>query len=339
MDDNAVTFQFKAMNTTVACTLSCSSEAEAELLEGEAQSWFDYVEDRFSRFVPDSELSRLNRHAGSSFLVSAAMLEVLQLSDLYRELTDGTFDPFVREALLRSGYSRSFEELAAGAAASHAGEALNRTPRLPFKLDAAMRSVLLPAGSSLDLGGIVKSWAVKRLADWFRTKRQTAFGLINAGGDLTAWGAPEAAPWRIGIEHPWESRSELGRIWLTAGASATSSTLGRLWQTNAGTMHHLIDPATMAPSSSDIVQCTTAGSDPVACEIWAKTLCILGSEAGLSLLSRRAAPVEALLFSRDRRLIFYGSPSSIHSTWRNVPIDQLVEPSVPYRRKEGERLD
>ncbi|WP_165822646.1 FAD:protein FMN transferase [Paenibacillus montanisoli] len=278
----------------------------------------------FSCFLPHSELSRLNRHAGSPVLVSAAMLEVLQLSSLYQDLTDGAFDPFVHEALRLCGYSRSFEKLAAGTAASPVQPSQPLAVRQPFTLHAAMRSVTLPAGSSLDLGGIVKSWAVKRLAGWFRTKRQAAFGLINAGGDLTAWGLPEAKPWRIGIENPWDSRADIGHICFTNGASATSSTLGRQWQTKLGRMHHLIDPATLLPSSSDIVQCTTAGSDPVACEIWAKTLCILGSEAGLALLARRAAPVEALLFGRDKRIIFYGSPSSVHTTWRNVQIDHIA---------------
>src|SRR4051812_22178237 len=107
------TFRFRAMNTGIACTVPCASEKEREQLELDAISWFRYVEERFSRFRPTSELVRLNERAGADCLVSSAMLEVLQLAETYRKLTDGAFDPFIHRALERSGYDRSFEQLAA----------------------------------------------------------------------------------------------------------------------------------------------------------------------------------------------------------------------------------
>ncbi|WP_133257567.1 hypothetical protein [Paenibacillus montanisoli] len=48
--NDTVTFQFESMNTAVTCTLPCSCEAEADLLEREAQSWFDQAEERFQLF-------------------------------------------------------------------------------------------------------------------------------------------------------------------------------------------------------------------------------------------------------------------------------------------------
>ncbi|SFJ23813.1 Thiamine biosynthesis lipoprotein ApbE [Paenibacillus sp. UNC496MF] len=391
----AFTLRFRAMNTAISCTLPCGGGEERERLAQDATSWFRYVEERFSRFRPASELVRLNERAGADCFVSAAMLEVLRLAEAYRKLTNGAFDPFILPALERSGYDRSFDELAArevrspaesgrGASAHPAYVPVNAPVDLPSSLrtidiQPSMRAVRLPRGASIDLGGIVKSWAVKRLADWLRRARGAAYGIVNAGGDLAVWGREAAAaasggerpgaagaapelggasasaaapsahggalaaplgpradargaqasgrlprPWRIGIEHPWEPGRDIGRLLLGEGASATSGTLGRRWTAAGGDRHHLINPATMAPSDSDVAQCTASGDDPVACEIWAKTLCILGTEAGLGLLARTGAPVEALLFTRGRELVFYGDPASLGTRWTGLPAVRLV---------------
>lgn len=388
--DDLYGFEFKAMNTTVSCTLPCTDDRHAERVQREAMSWFRYVEERFSRFLPGSELTQLNERAGTECLVSSAMLEVLQLAETYRQETEGAFNPLVLNALRSAGYSRSFELLAP---ATDAGDRSAPYPRavnapnggqasagdLAIAINPRMRAVKLPSGSAIDLGGIVKSWAVDRLAVWFRREYGLRRGLVNAGGDLAVWGgsapndhlrpgadaariilpsrseddaltacrfamdgdAARAVPslepgpseqhasadarWRIGIEDPWTTGREIGLLVRGDGASATSSTLGRRWSTDRGTMHHLIDPATMLPAVSDVVQCTTSGGNAVDCEIWAKTLCILGSEAGLERLARRRLPIEALLFTRERETIFYGDIASFGNRWHGVPATKFIQ--------------
>ncbi|QHW32428.1 FAD:protein FMN transferase [Paenibacillus rhizovicinus] len=381
------TFAFRAMNTAVSCTLSCEHKEQAEQWKQTVMSWFRYIENRFSRFRPGSELVQLNKTTGTDCLVSSAMLEVLQLTELYRKQTEGTFSPFILDALQRCGYDRSFEQLtaASGAAAALSPAAHFASADSAIDIDAPaiqinsyMQSVKLPSGAAIDLGGIVKGWAVRRLADWLRRKHGVARGILNAGGDLAVWGggplgsnespvssgteeitdigtrataetsacnapaAYAASPipaartkpdnsmndssplWRIAIEHPWQDEGTIGLLLLGDGASATSSTLGRRWEQGGEMMHHLIDPVTLRPAASDLVQCTTSGSDPVACEIWAKTLCILGSEAGLGLLARAKPPVEALLFSRGRDIIYYGDQASLGAKWVGVPVTRTI---------------
>ncbi|MBM7566643.1 FAD:protein FMN transferase [Paenibacillus sacheonensis] len=337
--DRLFTFRFRAMNTSIACTLAYESEEQADRLRRDAVSWFRYAEEKFSRFLPTSELVYLNRRAGADCLVSSAMLEVLQLAETYRRRTDGAFNPFILDALERCGYEDSFERLALAdfmtACSPRELPALSADElgMHAIAINPRMKSVKLPAGTSIDLGGIVKSWAVRRLADWLRRKQRVTSGLVNAGGDLAAWSdgpggddSSEGRPWRIGIEHPRPEAesSHIGMLSLVEGAAATSSTLGRRWQTAAGPMHHLIDPVTLLPAESDIVQCTVSGGDPVACEVWAKTLCILGSASGIALLARKQPPIEALLFGRDREILFYGAAASIGSKWRDVPVTRLI---------------
>lgn len=335
-------FHFRAMNTQIEFMVSGGPE-EPAYYYNLASDWFRYAEERFSRFLEKSELSHLNRLAGETCLVSETMLEVLTLADNYRQLTDGIFNPLIYEALSRSGYDDTFDHIRNGTApkALSFGPPVETKNLASLSIQPAMRSVRLPASSGIDLGGIVKGWAVKRLADYFKDTLQVPRGLINAGGDLTFWGgAEDAAPWTVEIEHPWQEQTPSGRIVRADGAAATSSKLGRRWNTDQGVMHHLIDPRTMRPSDSDVVQCTVSGgkdSDTVACEIWAKVLCILGTKEGLTLLRRRAVPYEALLFTADRQTHFFGNPDSLGTIWREVPVDHIHIHRGPanYPRYEG----
>jgi len=261
--------------------------------------------------------------------VSATMLEVLSLAASYAEATEGVFNPFICQALTDCGYNESFEKIGGRrdyplpAAVSAAA-----TAAFSLTIDPFMKAVTFPRGASIDLGGIVKSWAASRLAAYLKRNMRIGSGFINAGGDLTSWNdspiKPASAPgrkWRLGIEHPFNPERNAGVLLLSTGAAATSGTLGRHWPTSRGTMHHLVDPFTRLPSRSDVVQCTVAGEDAVACEIWAKTLCILGSELGMDLLASRNVPCEAAFFTAEGTTGYFGSSASLGKRWAELHID------------------
>ncbi len=317
---------FEAMNTRIE--LACmTEESAAPEIERISIDRFRAAEDRFSRFKASSELCQLNRVAGARCLVSDPMLEVLLLAEYYRNATKGTFNPLILNALERAGYHETFDHVKQRTAYSFPMDGINVINRAEPFIDPIMKSIKLVPQSRLDLGGIVKSWTVKGLAAELRRRHRVSRGFINAGGDLAAWGSASENddPWVIGIEDPWDAKAELGVIALRTGAVATSSKLGRQWPTSRGTMHHLIDPSSMMPSDSEVVQCTVVGPDIVECEIWAKTLCIRGVKDGLALMSRNASRCEALLFTSDRRIHHYGREDSIGHLWHNVPIDESYD--------------
>lgn len=307
---------FRAMNTDMdVAYLGCADPLD---LEDQIPDWFEFAEERFSRFRPQSELSYLNRSAGRICMVSETMLEVLLLAESYRKRTDGMFNPLILKALKAAGYDATFDQVRQRQVHRNISEPDSINIDASWELDAAMKSVRLPPHAEIDLGGIVKGWAVSRLARWMREVWAVPCGMVNAGGDLAVWGAShrdKGQSWLIGIQNPWNPGEDAGVLHLGVGAAATSSTLGRQWLTHGGVMHHLIDPRTMSPSRSDVVQCTVAGSDAVECEIWAKTMCIAGLEHGLSLFRAEAAGCEALVFLRDGRIHFIGADASPTVRW------------------------
>lgn len=309
------------MNTNIELLLDPAEATPAAA--SFANEGFRAAEERFSRFLPDSELSQLNRVAGARCMVSEPMLEVLLLAEAFRVTTDGAFNPLILPALEHHGYGETFDLVKRRTDFALRPRELEPIDNARLRIDPAMRSIKLPPRGRLDLGGIVKSWTADRIAGALRDRFGLARGCLNAGGDLVAWGGASAGgePWLIGIENPWRPNEDVGFLAMRDGAAATSGKLGRQWRTSEGAMHHLIDPASLRPSLSDVAQCTVAGPDVVECEIWAKTICILGLTEGLRLLDRHTRQCEALLFDSDRRIHYYGRESSLGRAWIGVPVD------------------
>jgi thiamine biosynthesis lipoprotein len=324
-------FHFRSMNTHIQVSVEAELE-ERGILQEQVTQWFYCVERTFSRFLKESELARLNRNAGMPCMVSDLMLEVLQLAEDYQSQTEGLFSVFVYDALRNAGYHQTFESLRGKVGNQTSQSSVTNNTTNGFRLDPIMKSIRTGPDQRMDLGGIVKSWSVRKIVEWLQKEWEIPRGLVNAGGDLVVWGqAAENQPWVVGIANPWTGKDELCLL-LSDGAVATSSTWHRKWSTPKGEMHHLIDPRTMSPSTSTILQCTVVGMDVVACEIWAKVICIAGLELGIQLLRQRTRHMEALMFTSEGKIHFYGSHESLANKWNHARID------VQYERNEEKEV-
>jgi FAD:protein FMN transferase len=254
---------------------------------------FERLEGVFSRFRADSELSRLN--AAGEAVCSDDLLDVVELALAAREQTGGRFDPTVHDAVVAAGYDRTFAELAPDAAA----------PRLePVRCggDVAVngeRSVVrLADGVRLDLGGIAKGYAAERACDLLHADGRPC--LVNAAGDVAVRGVPEEGLWAIGVETPGGGET----LGLAHGGLATSGRDARRWRRNGEERHHLIDPATGAPSRSDLLRTTVVGADAVEAEVRAKALFLAGERAAAEEADRLGIP--CLLVTGDGRVVRAG---------------------------------
>ncbi|MEO2211121.1 FAD:protein FMN transferase [Paenibacillus amylolyticus] len=323
-------FQFRVMNTDVEVQLSAGRE-EAEHAATLVKNWFETQEQRFSRFVADSELNRLN-HSTGWIPISAAMDEVLSLAYGYIGLTEGIFQPGISRALQASGYDLSFEKVQQRQPQRPLLERIlrTRTPESSAMMEdrydhsrpgwiqrEGSRMVHLDPGAELDLGGIVKGWAVERIADWLQRTLHIPAGLINAGGDIQVWGTPHHPQWTLKVADPFQDRGNMsGTVRLQRGAVATSSISHRQWQNSDGSLaHHLIDPRTMEPADTDVLQCTVLGQHASQCEIIAKTVCILGSAEAVAWLNRHYDRHDVLWITQDGITYFRGNTDTLAEHW------------------------
>lgn len=267
------TYNFSAMNTNIQLGIERSSRSGEELLE-QVQHIFSMVESACSRFLPDSELSRLNKQVGQEVVLSPLLFSILQQAvECHRE-TNGLFQPGILAALEKEGYRQSIEQIRGQEVKALVSAPIAAITKLPYVLDD--KNITIVAEETLDLGGIAKGWAVDYTAALLQAN---ADGFINAGGDMRIFGKL-ANELNVGIEHPYIPGESMSSFSLSAGALATSSTAKRRWKSNGEWKHHLIDPRTGTSVNSRIVSVTVTAPTAVQADVWAKTVLLLGEEQG-----------------------------------------------------------
>lgn len=283
----------RAMNSDIE--LVCYGPSAAHRL-ARAERWLAAFEARFSRFRPLSELSRLNAANGRPFRVSPAMFQLVATALAFAARSGGLFDPTVLRRLEATGYDRSFELMARTVAPAR--RQARRVSWRDVRLDEVHRTLELPPGEGIDLGGVGKGWAVDRLASILGSPC-----LVNGGGDVFAAGRPMDAPaWIVGVADPFANERDLTLLALSDRGVATSSSLRRRWRGDDGWRHHLIDPRSGSPSLSDAVQVTVVAPSALLADFHAKVALLHGAAPGRRYLDAEPG-VEGLILRADGSLL------------------------------------
>ena len=262
---------------------------DAHIAALRVQAHLNRLHNTLTRFDPASELSQLNRHTGETVAISPIMRDAIAAAINAAHISHGLVDPTVLPALERAGYvtSRAGREpagLAAAIAAAPPRRAAHADPAggwQNIELDAKAGTVRMPAGMRIDLGGSAKGMAVDIAA---RMLFFTPYFAVDAGGDMCLGGS-EPALRTVRVEHPLH-RECAYELTLAAGAVATSGLRTRVWRTDDGYAHHLIDPATGCPAWTGVIQATALADTALEAETLAKTALLLGPDRGRELLAR-----------------------------------------------------
>jgi thiamine biosynthesis lipoprotein len=259
------------------------------------------LEQRWSRFLADSEISQLNDHSGAPVFVSQETFELVSLAiDAWRA-TDGWFDPTMLDALRNVGYDKTFDALAAQGPAV-VDDSLTVFGGLDgVDLDARSFLVQTPPGMHLDLGGIGKGHAADLLFAQV-IEDGVSGACLDFGGDIRVGGEPaEGRGWVVVVDDPFHPGQDLVSLALSEGSVTTSSRLRRKWSTTKGEAHHLLDPATAEPSESSIAAVTVLAARAAWGEAHAKAALLAGPIAGLRLIED--AGLSALLIADDGTVV------------------------------------
>jgi FAD:protein FMN transferase len=268
-------FQFRAMNTDVSFAAEGRSTRLVAGFE-KAKQFMLESERRFTRFSEDSELSELNRSAGTWFHASPDLLTVILLAQSYVEQTQGLFDPSILPDLERIGYDRTMDLIRAEGVFSLPSSSLRQ--RIPFEeivIQPDESLICIPSGMLLDLGGIAKGWIAEQAAAILAEYSPTCG--VSAGGDMYLIGLPEGMDgWPIALDDPRSPGETLMVLNVPPGAVATSSITKRVWKQGEKQRHHLIDPRTGEPAETDWLSVTVIAAHTDLCEVFAKALLIAG---------------------------------------------------------------
>lgn len=274
------------------------------------------LEELWSRFLPDSELSRLNRADGVPCIVSQATFDLIEDAiDAWR-LSDGVFDPTIGATMTAAGYDRPFATMSA----EHLGHGRHIPAPGPHDIELFPYgpAVRLPPGVHLDLGGLAKGAAADLLADLLLAGADDGsriddppagdvpvgngpetpedggdpvYGcMVNVGGDvMTAGRPPRPAGWHVAVPETGSSNSDPWVVSVSNGAVCTSSTAKRRWAGPDGAEHHLRDPATGAPIRSGIESATVLAARAAQAEVLTKMVMAAGPQRAPDILAESKA--------------------------------------------------
>jgi thiamine biosynthesis lipoprotein len=200
------------------------------------------IEQKFSRYLHDSVLSRLNADAGAISAVDEETANLLDFASQMNRLSDGLFD--ITSGVLRRAWTfdrgdrvPSPEEIAA---------------LLPLVGWSRVRwerpHLTLQPGMQIDFGGIAKEYAVDQAASEC-ARMSAAPVLVNFGGDIAVTRARHGGqPWRVGIEGiDAQAGTAAGQVELAAGAIATSGDTYRYVKSEGRRLSHILDPRSGRP--------------------------------------------------------------------------------------------
>lgn len=207
--------------------ISLDGEEISEGLKEAILSEVTAFEERFSRFLPGSEVNAFRDSAPGDYEISEELAVLLQRAQELRLLTNGTYDPAVGELLEKAGYdsSYSFEE------SREASEF--RLPRWTLK----ERALTIDGPAAFDLGGIGKGYCIDKVANLLQDQGSRYF-VVDGGGDMYATVKRGGGGWKVAIQYPGKPDLAAGVVELRNEAIAVSDSYRRRW----GNWHHIVDP-------------------------------------------------------------------------------------------------
>ena len=251
------------------------------------------VDSLMSIFRPTSEISAINRGAGTSAVpVSPQTRLVLRQARLYWALSNRTFDPTIGP-LSKAWRSALQDGRLPSAAMIDSLRALVGFERVEIDDDAG--TVKLPQqGMELDLGGVAKGHALDMARAAFRGSSATG-GSIDLGGNILFFGsAPTGTAWQVGIVDPAHRDRTIVVLALDSGAIATSGD-AELGAVIGGVRYsHIIDPRSGYPVRNGVASATAIGPSGLWSDGMSATLLMSGPVRGAALIDSIGAGMGAV---------------------------------------------
>jgi FAD:protein FMN transferase len=268
----------------------------------------EHLEARWSRFLRMSDVSRLNLACGQPVQVDPATVTLVTTMVEAWRATGHRFDPTTLPALVATGYHASIDDprrvtiLASGGIHVSGFDETDPTPD-DIDIDPAANTIRLPLGLVIDPGGIGKGLAAD-LAVAHALRSGAAGSMISIGGDIAMGGRPPELGWTVHVEHPDRDRGHIGSLEVSAGGVATSSVRSRRWYHDGDEHHHVIDPSSGAPSTTDLAAVTVIARSGWLAEAHATGAILAGSAHVLEYLDVRE--LSALAVTADGSVLATG---------------------------------
>ncbi|MGZ8550150.1 MAG: FAD:protein FMN transferase [Chitinophagaceae bacterium] len=275
----------KLMGNRFEITVVAGNEQWAAARIEEAIEEIRRIERLLTTFDDSSQTNFINRHAGvKPVKVDKEVFDIIQRSKRVSSITQGAFDITYGSVDKKLwNFDKNMTSLPDAAIAKKLVRLINYRNVL---LDEKECTVFLKEkGMRIGFGGIGKGYAAER-AKLILKQNGVESGIVNAAGDLTAWGhQPNGKEWTIGLADPDATHHPFSYLTITNMAIATSGNYEKFIMIGGKKYSHTIDPKTGLPVTG-IKSVTIISPNAEIADVMATPVMIMGIKVGLNIINQ-----------------------------------------------------
>jgi len=290
----------KLMGNRFELTVVSDNEAWANQKIDAGIAEIQRIERLLTTFSDDSETNRVNNNAGiKPVKVCGETFDLIRRSIRISEITQGAFDITYGSIDKRLwNFDQNMTSLPDRETAKKMIRLINYRNVV---LDAEKSTVFLREnGMRIGFGGIGKGYAAERAKQIMR-EQGVESGVVNASGDLTAWGLqPNGRQWTVGIANPDLPEGVFSYMSITGLAVATSGNYEKFVMIDGKKYSHTINPLTGLPVTG-IKSVTIITTNAEIADAMATPVMIMGIGTGLDMINQ-IKDIEAVIIDDHDRI-------------------------------------
>lgn len=290
----------RLMGNHFEITVVAEKEAWAHARIDEAVNEIRRIEKLLTTFSEDSQTSLINRQAGiAPVKVDKEVIDLISRAHKISRLTQGAFDITYGSADKSLwNFDKQMTSLPSAQLARQSVHLINYRNVL---LDEQEGTVFLKnKGMRIGFGGIGKGYAAEMAKNLLKQRGVTS-GIVNASGDLTAWGKqPDGKDWTIGIADPDAAHQPFSYFSISDMAVATSGNYEKYVVIGGKKYSHTIDPKTGLPVQG-IKSVTVICANAEIADAMATPITIMGIKAALDMVNQ-VRGIECIIIDDDNNI-------------------------------------
>lgn len=264
----------------------------------EAIEYIKNFEKKFSSYDNESEIYKLNHNNSEPLKVSHDVIDCINKSLYYSELTNGTFDISIGSVSLLWDFSSHDKNIPNDYLIKENLKFINYKDIIINDETVLLKNKKM----ALDLGAIAKGYIADKLKEFLISKGVKS-AIINLGGNVLTIGQKNNEDFKIGIQDPNKERNQIiATVNVNNKSVVTSGIYERYINVDGKKYHHILDPKTGYPVDNDILQTTIISDSSTDGDALSTSTFLLGKEKGMHLINS-LDNIEACFYLKDGSII------------------------------------
>lgn len=245
-------------------------------------SLFNDVNQSLSTYIPDSDISRLNRN--ETIVVDHYFIDVFNTSKSIYHETKGVFDPTIGNVVNAWNFGAETNKFLTD---STTIDSLMQFVGFS-KVSVNNNTIIKPKATYLEFNAIAKGYGVDVIGEFLESNNISNY-LVEIGGEIRVRGQniEKDLPWKVGLDEPRfdGQQSVFKALELKNEAMATSGTYRKFKIDENGNRYaHIINTKTGYPTKTNILSVSVIAADCMTADGYATAFQAMGIEKVTSFL-------------------------------------------------------